>query len=100
MEHNAEKWRISTGIPTVPEKSVELTYRYQVMPGLVLQPMAQYLIDHSTDPAQDNKCWLGMRSEATVLTGRGTAIQKTKAGRLSIWWLRPPLRCLTFARLM
>jgi porin len=65
LEHNSEKWRISSGIPTVSEKSMELTYRYQVMPGLALQPMAQYLIDHSTDPAQDNKWWLGMRFEAT-----------------------------------
>jgi porin len=65
LERNAEKWRIATGVPTASEKSVELTYRYQAIPGLALQPMAQYLINHSTDPAQDNKWWLGMRVEAT-----------------------------------
>ncbi len=65
LEHNADKYRIATGIPTVSERSVELTYRYLAMPGLALQPMAQYLIDHPTDPNQDNKWWLGMRVEAT-----------------------------------
>jgi len=66
LERNGEKWRISSGIPTVAEKSLELTYRYQVIPGLVLQPEAQYLINHSSDPAQDKIWWLGMRLEATL----------------------------------
>jgi len=65
QEHNGEKWRISSGIPIVSEKSVELTYRYQAMHGLVLQPEVQYLINHSSDPAQDKIWWLGMRIEAT-----------------------------------
>jgi porin len=66
QERNGEKWRIYTGNPIVFEKSLELTYRYHAMPGLVLQPMAQYLINHSSDPAQDKSWWLGMRLEAAL----------------------------------
>ncbi|MFZ5522658.1 MAG: carbohydrate porin [Pseudomonadota bacterium] len=65
QERNGDKWRIYSGNPIVFEKSMELTYRYQATPGLVLQPLAQYLINHSSDPAQDKNWWLAMRFEAT-----------------------------------
>jgi porin len=64
-ERNGAKYRASTGNTVPSEKSFELTYRYQALPGLVLQPMAQYLINHSSDPAQDKTLWLGMRVEAS-----------------------------------
>jgi porin len=65
-EHNAAKYRAVPGnSQVVYERSLELTYRYQAMPGLVLQPMAQYLLNHSNDPAQDKTLWLGMRIEAS-----------------------------------
>lgn len=66
QERNGEKWRVYSGNPTVFEKSIELTYRYQAMPGLVLQPVAQYLINHSGDPARDRIWWLGMRVEFSL----------------------------------
>lgn len=65
QERNGVKYRTASGNPTISEKSLELTYRYQAMPGLVLQPMAQYLLNHCSDPAQDKSWWLGMRFEAT-----------------------------------
>lgn len=65
QERNGEKWRAYSGNPSAFEKSLELTYRYQAMPGLVMQPMAQYLINHSSDTAQDKIWWLGMRFETT-----------------------------------
>ncbi len=65
QERNGVKYRIASGNPTIHEKSFELTYRYQAMPGLVLQPIAQYLLNHSNDPAQDKTLWLGMRIEAS-----------------------------------
>jgi len=65
QERNGEKWRVYSGNPVVFEKSLELSYRYRAMPGLVLQPEVQYLINHSSDPAQDKNWWLGMRFETT-----------------------------------
>jgi porin len=65
QERNGEKWRAYSGNPVVFEKSLELSYRYQAMPGLVLQPMVQYLFNHSSDPARDKGWWLGTRFEAT-----------------------------------
>jgi porin len=64
QERNGEKWRAYSGNPVVFERSLELSYRYQAMAGLVLQPVAQYLINHSSDPALDKGWWLGMRIEA------------------------------------
>ena len=66
VEHNGQKWRTVTGNPVAFENSMELTYRHSVMPGLELQPTAQYLITHSSDPAQNNSWWLGMRVHATL----------------------------------
>ena len=66
QERNGEKWRIYSGNPTVFEKSLELSYRYQAMPGLVLQPVAQYLINQSSDPARDKSWWLGARFELSL----------------------------------
>ena len=66
QERNGAKYRAVPGnSPVIFEKSFELTYRYQAMPGLVLQPIAQYLLNHSYDPAQDKSWWLGMRIEAS-----------------------------------
>jgi porin len=66
QERNSDEWRAYSGNPTVFEKSMELTYRYQAMPGVALQPTAQYLINHSSDPAQDHIWWLGMRFEFSL----------------------------------
>lgn len=65
QERNGVKYRAASGNPTMYEKSIELTYRYQAIPGLVLQPIVQYLLNHSNDPAQDKTLWLGMRVEAS-----------------------------------
>ena len=65
QERNGVKYRTASGNPAIYEKSIELTYRYQAMPGLVLQPLVQYLLNHSNDPAQDKTLWLGMRVEAS-----------------------------------
>jgi carbohydrate-selective porin OprB len=65
QERNGEKWRIYSGNPVVFEKYLELPYRYQAMPGLVVQPSAQYLINHSNDLSRNKGWWLGTRFEAT-----------------------------------
>lgn len=65
QEHNGEKYRISSGNTVPYEKSFELSYRYRAMPGLVIQPIAQYLLNHSRDPAQNKSWWLGTRFEAS-----------------------------------
>jgi porin len=65
QERNGAKYRTASGSTVSDEKSFELTYRYQAMPGLVLQPIAQYLLNHSNDPAQNKSWWLGMRFEAS-----------------------------------
>lgn len=49
----------------VHEDSLELDYRYQAIPGLVLQPSFQYVIHHNSDPGQDGTWWTGLRLEAT-----------------------------------
>jgi porin len=67
QERNGAKYRAVPGNSAIPhEKSFELTYRYQAMNGLVLQPIAQYLLNHSSDPTQDKTWWLGIRFEATL----------------------------------
>lgn len=66
QERNGAKYRAVPGnSPVIYEKSFELTYRYQAMPGLVMQPIAHYLLNHSNDPAQDKSWWLGMRVEVS-----------------------------------
>ncbi len=65
QERNGEKWRSYSDNPVVFEKSLELSYRYRAMPGLVVQPMAQYLLNHSSDPTRDKGWWLGTRFKTT-----------------------------------
>ena len=65
QERNGAKYLAASGSTVPNEKSFELTYRYQAMPGLVLQPIVQYLLNHSNDPAQDKTLWLGMRFEVS-----------------------------------
>jgi porin len=66
QERNGEKYRAVPGTSQVVyERSLELTYRYHAMPGLVFQPIAQYLLNHGTDAAQDKSWWMGMRFEAS-----------------------------------
>jgi porin len=66
QERNGEKWRVYSGNPVVFERSIEMTWRYNATPAVVLQPTAQYLISHSNDPAQDRIWWLGMRVELSL----------------------------------
>jgi len=66
QQRNGEKYRATPGnAQVVNENSLEMTYRYHAMQGLVLQPMVQYLLNHSSDPTQDKNWWLGTRIEAT-----------------------------------
>jgi porin len=65
QESNGAKYRAASGSTVANEKAFELTYRYQAIPGLVLQPIVQYLLNHSNDPAQNKSWWLGMRFEVT-----------------------------------
>ena len=65
QERNSVKWRAATGNPTAYEKSFEAGYRYFVTTNIVLQPFAQYLLDHSNNPNQNKTWWLGTRLEAT-----------------------------------
>jgi carbohydrate-selective porin OprB len=48
------------------EDSWEADYRYQVIPGLVLQPSVQYVIHHNSDPTQDGSWWISLRLEANL----------------------------------
>jgi len=67
QERNAVKYRAVPGNSQVThENSFELTYRYHAMGGVVLQPVVQYLLNHSNDPAQDKSWWLGMRFEVSL----------------------------------
>ncbi len=45
------------------ETAIELTYRAQVAPWLVLQPDCQYVINPGMDPAVDNALLVGFRME-------------------------------------
>ena len=65
QERNAVKYRTASGSAVSHEQSFELSYRYQAMTGMVLQPVAQYLLNHSNDPTQNKTWWLGMRFEAS-----------------------------------
>jgi carbohydrate-selective porin OprB len=65
QDQNGAKYRAASGSTVANEKSFELTYRYLAIPGLVLQPMVQYLLNHSNDPEQNKSWWLGMRFEVT-----------------------------------
>ncbi|MCG6932236.1 MAG: carbohydrate porin [Gallionella sp.] len=66
QERNGEKWRIFSGNPVVFERSLEMTWRYVATPAVVLQPDAQYLISHGSDPALDRNWWLGIRVEISL----------------------------------
>lgn len=66
QERNGEKWRIYSGNPTVFDRSLEFTYRYQIKPGMVLQPTVQYLVNQSSNPARGDNWWLGMRAEFSL----------------------------------
>ena len=66
LERNGEKYRAASGNSIHSEKSFELGYRYRAMPGFVVQPFVQYLLDHSNDPAQNRTWWLGIRMEASL----------------------------------
>ncbi len=48
------------------EKSFELGYRYHAMPGFIVQPFVQYLLNHSEDMTKDKTWWLGVRMEAML----------------------------------
>ena len=66
QERNGARYRAVPGnSQVVNERSFEMTYRYQAMPGLVLQPIVQYLLNHSNNPAEDKTLWLGMRFEVS-----------------------------------
>ncbi len=47
------------------ETVIELTYRAEIRPGLVLQPDVQYVIQPSMDPELDNALQIGVRLEMT-----------------------------------
>ncbi len=66
QERNSAKWRIATANPIRHEKSFEVDYRYFATPNIVLQPFAQYLLNHSNDPTQDKTWWAGARFEASL----------------------------------
>ncbi len=66
QERNGAKYRAASGNAVSFERSFELSYRYQAMPSLVLQPIAQYLINHSNDTNQDKSWWLGLRFETSL----------------------------------
>jgi len=65
QERNGAKYLAASGSTVPNEKSIELTYRYRVVPGLVLQPEVQYLLNHGSDPAQNKSWWLGTRFEVS-----------------------------------
>jgi len=65
-ERNGAKYLAASGSTVPSEKSFELTYRYQAVPGLVLQPIVQYLLNHGNDPTQNKSWWLGMRFEVSL----------------------------------
>lgn len=66
QERNGEKYRLATGNPVQFEKSFELGYRYHAKTGFIVQPILQYLQNHSEDMTQNNTWWLGVRLEATL----------------------------------
>jgi len=66
QERNGAKYLAASGSTVPNEKSLELTYRYRTVPGLVLQPEVQYLLNHGNDPAQNKSWWLGMRFEVSI----------------------------------
>lgn len=64
QERNGAKYRTASGNTVYAEKSVELGYCYHAMPGFVVQPFTQYLLDHSNDPVQ-NRAWLAGRAHGS-----------------------------------
>ncbi len=66
QERNSEKYRTASGNAVHAEKSFELGYRYRAMPGFIVQPFVQYLLNHSEDISKDKTWWLGVRMEAML----------------------------------
>lgn len=66
QESNGEKYRVASGNSVLAENSVELGYRYHAIPGFIVHPFMQYLINHSNDMSQNSTWWLGVRLEATM----------------------------------
>lgn len=66
QECNSEKYRAASGNSVRAEKSFELGYRYRAMPGFIVQPFVQYLLNHSEDISKDKTWWLGVRMEALL----------------------------------
>ncbi len=48
------------------ETAIELTYRAEVLPWLILQPDAQYVINPGMDPSLDNALVVGVRVEVSL----------------------------------
>ena len=63
QELNSDKWRMASGNGAHHERAWEMSYRGAVTPWLTLQPFAQYLASHVSDPSQDHTWWLGLRLE-------------------------------------
>jgi hypothetical protein len=66
QERNSEKYRIASGNRVYSERSFELGYRYRAIPGLIVQPLVQYLQKHSQDISQDKTWWVGVHMEASL----------------------------------
>jgi carbohydrate-selective porin OprB len=45
------------------EIAIEAAYRAEILPGLILQPDLQYIINPSMDPKLDNALQVGLRLE-------------------------------------
>jgi carbohydrate-selective porin OprB len=43
--------------------AIEAAYRAEILPGLILQPDVQYIINPSMDPELDNALQIGIRLE-------------------------------------
>lgn len=62
-EGNSSKWRSTQANAPARERSLEWVYRYRAMPGLVIQPSLQYLINHAVDTTQDASWYALVRCE-------------------------------------
>jgi porin len=66
QEDNARKYRIASGNPAPYERGLEIDYRRQVTPWLVVQPFAQHVINHGSTPTEDRTWWTGVRFEMNI----------------------------------
>ena len=59
--------KFSRGVASTPvertETVIEAAYRAEILPGLILQPDVQYIINPSMDPEVDNALQVGIRLE-------------------------------------